>query len=479
MLPFENLSGDATQEFFSNGMTEEITAALAKVSGLNVVARTSAFQFKAQNRDIQSIGQQLHASHFIEGSVRKAGNRVRITAQLIAADSGVHMWAENYDRELTDVFAIQEEIATAIASALRVPLGLKAGQNLVSNRTTDTDSYQDYLRARTLVRVRGLPSRMAAAGLLERAVARDPNYAPAWGMLGQAYAAIAFPQDPAASLNRSTDEIRRVTAESLQKAEAAAQKAIRLDPNHIDGYTALALARNYRGQFVQAEDLYKQALSIDPGNPEALNQYSLMLVLVGRLKDALAMRLRLKELEPFVGPFNAITASVLALNGRNDEAMAIFKRGLPRTAAIVAELYASMGRYSEAADTLRGIPSGAVLPGAVSVPPGAVEEAIRLLRNAPAQTPSPQIILKGTPFAFVYVYAGTPDRVLEKFEPTAENGLLGDPQPGLLWGALYAPVRKTERFKAFVRKIGLVDYWKARGWPEFCHPVGADDFTCD
>ena len=140
-------------------MTEEITSALAKVPDLRVVARTSAFQFKAQNRDIQSIGQQLHATHFIEGSVRKAGDRVRITAQLIKADDGTHIWAENYDRELTDIFAIQEDIARAITTSLRMPLGLKPGENLVNNRSIDTDSYQDYLRARALVRVRGGPRR--------------------------------------------------------------------------------------------------------------------------------------------------------------------------------------------------------------------------------------------------------------------------------------------------------------------------------
>jgi len=114
VLPFANMSGDATQEFFSDGMTEEITSALAKVPDLRVVARTSAYQFKAQNRDIQSIGQQLHASHFIEGSVRKAGDRVRITVQLIKADDGTHIWSEDYDRQLTDIFATQEDIADAI-----------------------------------------------------------------------------------------------------------------------------------------------------------------------------------------------------------------------------------------------------------------------------------------------------------------------------------------------------------------------------
>ena len=129
MLPFANLSGDARQEFFSDGMTEEITAALAKIADLRVVARTSAFQFKGAEPDMQSDRAALGATHLIEGSVRKAGTRVRITAQLIKADDGTHIWTENYDRELTDVFAIQEDIASAIAGALRMPLGLKPGEN--------------------------------------------------------------------------------------------------------------------------------------------------------------------------------------------------------------------------------------------------------------------------------------------------------------------------------------------------------------
>src|SRR5262245_31903603 len=159
VLPFDNISGDPTQEFFSDGMTEEITAALAKVPDLRIIARSSAAQFKAQKRDIQSIGEQLHATHFIEGSVRKAGTRVRITAQLIKADDGTHIWTENYDRELTDVFAIQEDIATAIAGALRMPLGLKPGEQLVSSRSIDAESYQQFLRAKALVRLRarGVP----------------------------------------------------------------------------------------------------------------------------------------------------------------------------------------------------------------------------------------------------------------------------------------------------------------------------------
>src|SRR5262249_19664312 len=144
-------------------------------------------------------------------------------------------------------------------------------------------------------------------------------------------------------------------AQSLQKAEAAAQQAIRLDPNHADGYVALAIERDYRGRFAQAEDLYKQALVFDPENPEVLYQYGLMLTLFGRPKDSLGLLLRLQAQEPFVPLYLAATNNVLAVNGRNDEAIAMYKGRLPGAAPFLAQVYASMGRYGEAADVLREI----------------------------------------------------------------------------------------------------------------------------
>ena len=140
VLPFVNLSSDKEQEFFSDGITEEITSALAKVQKLRVVARTSAFEFKGKNEDIRQMGLALGATHLIEGSVRKDGNEVRITAQLIRADDGTHLWTESYDRELKAIFVVQEEVARAIAASLQVPLGLKQGESLVSRRTGDTES---------------------------------------------------------------------------------------------------------------------------------------------------------------------------------------------------------------------------------------------------------------------------------------------------------------------------------------------------
>src|SRR2546430_12598160 len=180
-------------------MTDEISGALAKIAELRVVGRASSFQYKKRDADLRTIGQALGATHLIEGSVRKAGNRVRISAELVQADNGLQVWSENYDRELTDVFAIQEDIAKAIAMSLRMPLGLKPGENLVNSRTKDESLHEEYLRATALVRTRtqnvvargqGLEQLTEAIGRLDQVVARDPEFAPAWARQGLAYASI-------------------------------------------------------------------------------------------------------------------------------------------------------------------------------------------------------------------------------------------------------------------------------------------------
>ena len=259
---------------------------------------------------------------------------------------------------------------------------------------------------------------------------------------------------------------------SLQKAETAAQQAARLDPNDADAYTALGFVRRMRGRHVEAEDMFKQALSLDPENSETLHHYSLLLADVGRVKEALLLRLRLQAQDPLVPQFNAVTNSHLVMNGRNDEAFAILKalRPMKRNLNLLAYVYASKGRYNDAAEVLREIPSRAF-------PPGTVDEAVRLLRAAPAPVQaasSPTMLSKGW-LGWVYLYASAPDRALDFSQVQADAGYW---DANWLWFPEYAPVRKTERFKALMRKAGQVDYWRARGWPEFCHPVGNDDFAC-
>ena len=231
MLPFLNLSGDASQEFFSDGMTEEITSALAMVPDLKVVARTSAFQFKGEKNDMRAVGQALNATHLIEGSVRKDGNRVRITAQLIEVGKGTHLWSENYDRQLSDIFATQEEIARTVVGSLMAPLGLAPGERLVSNRTTDAESYQQYLRAKALVRARAERARCDRPAGTD-VVARDPDYAPAWALLAQAYA-LTPNYHPA--LRRRDRGVAPRRGRVASEAEAAARRAIQLDPNSRTG----------------------------------------------------------------------------------------------------------------------------------------------------------------------------------------------------------------------------------------------------
>jgi len=471
VLPFTNLSDDAQQQFFSDGMTEEITSALARVPDLRVVARTSAYQFRDQNRDIQSIGQQLGATHFIEGSVRRAGDRVRITAQLIKADDGTHVWAENYERQLTDVFAIQEEIARAIATSLRMPLGVRPGENLVSSRAIDPDSYQQYLRAKALVRsrARGVPQ---AIEILEPLVARNPDFAPAWAQLAYAYG-----QMPNASRNVSIEALRRAVDAFLPKGEAAGRRAIQLDPNLPDAYWSLARVQVSRGKFLVAEELYSKALDLDPNYPDGLSGYGNLLANVGRLKEALAMKQQLLTLEPYVPAFNVGVGEMLWINGQNDAALARFE-GLRGDAGItrdVAMIYAGMGRFKEAADALQEIDSGPNLPPAIKA------AGVGLLRKAPAVPAPPESLPQLGTLGFIYLYAGAPERVLEPYETWVEAGYLasGGSDNALLWHPSYAPLRKTERFKAFVRATGYIDYWRAKGWPEFCRPVGADEFACD
>jgi tetratricopeptide (TPR) repeat protein len=292
--------------------------------------------------------------------------------------------------------------------------------------------------------------------------------------LGQAH--VLTPNFVAEFANGSTEKYRVLAGKALQEGEAAAQKAIQLDHANIDGHIALALARNYRGNFVQAEDSYKQAISLDPGSPDALHQYSLMLAGVGRTKDSLAMRLRLREQEPLVPVYNWILGDVLWESGRSDEAITILK-DLPATLYprfFLAEIYASMGRYGEAADALQQVPLGFFLPGQL-------EEAIRLLRGVPGEKPaSERIQLSNGFFGFVYLRTGTPERALDWFEALVDAGFpaLGNAQR-LLLSPLYTSVLKADRAKMLMRKIGLVDYWRARGWPDLCHPTTGDDFECN
>ena len=479
VLPFVNLSSDKEQEFFSDGMTEEITSALAKIPNMRVVARTSAFQFKGQNQDMRAVGQALSATHLIEGSVRKDGNEVRITAQLIKVDDGTHLWTESYNRELKGVFALQEEIASSIAGALQVPLGLKQGDTLVSNRTDDLDSYDQYLRAKALRRVGGTNIAQAIK-ILEIVVARDPGFAPAWGLLASAY--VLLPTGNTRAYRSGSLEEARLAVQSTQdKGEKAAREAIRLDSKNATAYYVLASIQRARGNWLAAEDLYRQALPLDANDADSINSYGNMLANVGRLKEALRLKEQARTLEPFEPTFRMAATQIMQLSGQSKATIPIieairvdFGDGNNRN-ILLAMAYAAEGRYADAADTLLLIPTANSMVSRQSV-----EDAARLLRTAPAKAKTPEVLpaLVGE-LNFVYAYVGALNRILEYPERVIQFHDVGRSGIAPLWHPRYAPMRKTERFKALMRNVGLVDYWRARGWPDLCHPVSTDDFVCD
>jgi TolB-like protein/DNA-binding winged helix-turn-helix (wHTH) protein/Flp pilus assembly protein TadD len=477
VLPFTNMSGNRGEEYFSDGMTEEVNGALSNISGLHIIARRSAFRFKNQNQDVRNVAKLLGATDIIEGSIRKDGSRVRVSAQLIRGADGVQLWSHTYERNLTDIFAIQEEIASSIAAALRIPLGLDPGEQLVANRTRNLDSYEQYLRARALYRGRHVQE---AISILEPAVQRDPNYAPAHSLLAMAYNLI-----PVYLLNESrftSIAAGRAAIEGIYvKSEAQARLALRLDPHQSEAYVAIALNNADRLNWIAAEDNFRRAFSINPNDADAIHLYGLTLADMGRLRDALASRKKLHEIEPFVPIYNVMTAAMLQLTGKNTEALAMLAAtpGSGPTTYFrniyLARGYAIAGRYAEAADALL-----AMSPEVKRVSRKSVEDAATLLRKLAQSQPLPEPLpqLEGE-LGFVYAFTAEPQEVLAGVERDLALNF-GDLAPfDSPWLPLYSPVRGTERFLTLVRNAGLVTYWRRRQWADHCHAVGAGEIQCN
>ena len=273
VLPFLNMSGDAEQEYFSDGISEDITTDLSKVSALEVIARNTAFQFKGQSLDVGDIARKLGVTHVLEGSVRKAGNRVRISAQLIDGTTGGHVWAERFDRELTDIFTIQDEISRAIVRALKIKL-LPQEKEAIENRgTADANAYNLYLMARQLwisgnygdVRRDEIVIRTA-----QKAITLDSNYAQAWGLLAIAQASLRYHH------GRDVDD-----------GLAAAEEALRIDPTLAAPYSVRARHLAELGDFDRAEAEISRGLELDPNSWEVNREAARLAMQRRRIEEAM------------------------------------------------------------------------------------------------------------------------------------------------------------------------------------------------
>jgi TolB-like protein len=318
VLPFVNMSSDPEQEYFSDGISEEILNALAKVKELKVAGRTSSFAFKGQNQDLRQIGDTLGVENILEGSVRRSGTTVRITAQLIQVEDGFHLWSETYDRELTDVFAIQDEIAGAILQQLKAHL-LDGEQIVVNTTRANSEAFDLYLLAKQRIYERTRPTLEAAAATLDRAIAIDPDYAPAYAQRG--ITALLLRDEQYGTLPKE---------QAQTQAKLYLDQALRLDPDQPEALAGMGLYHiNIPGHTDEAIAFLEKSLAINPNLIDASNWLQSAYSNAGRLGETVAILRQMAERDPLYRPGIANMNRFQVFLGELDEAQAMVERLRP------------------------------------------------------------------------------------------------------------------------------------------------------
>ena len=371
VLPFADLSPAGDQEYFSDGLTEEILNALVRIPGLRVPARTTSFAFKGRNVPVPEIARQLGVAHVLEGSVRRAGDRLRITAQLVDARNDRHLWSETYDRDLADVFAVQEEIARAVTAALEVRLagGAESRVNAAAGRivatgTADSEAYELYLRGLHAWNRRSGPALHQAARYFEQALERDSSFARGWAGLALTYVLIPEYTDTLAD-------------RWLPRVRLAAGRALAVDSSLAEAYTALGYAHALEWDIAASELEFRRALAVNPSYATAHQWFSSGLSGTGRIEEALPLMERARDLDPLSFIINANLADQYLFLGRLDDAVIQYERALelnpdgsPDYQAAYAVALVHAGRKDDAlrqADLLLRRPGGLTVIGRAQV----------------------------------------------------------------------------------------------------------------
>jgi TolB-like protein/Tfp pilus assembly protein PilF len=453
VLPFVNLSSDKENEYFSDGLTDDLINALTKVQGLRVVARSSAFQFKGKSPDIRAVGRQLNVATVLEGSVQKSGGRLRITAQLSSVADGYHLWSETYDRQLQDVFAVQDEISHAIVRALEVRVAGALGK-LVSSPTADLDAYNHYLEGRFHLNQWRLESVRKGIEDFQQAIAKDPGYAPAYAGLADCYTWLAaFGWSPA--------------REDMPRAREAATRALQLDESLAAAHVSLGYVKAfYDWDWPGAEREFTRALQLNPGDPDGHFAYSLTwLTPRGRLDQALDEIGRALVLDP-LSPYKITAAGMIYRDRRDyDRAKERFRKAIELDPAFylaydeLRGLDCENGRFDEAAAVTQAM--HAVLPSAsdtgtrayIAARHGRKAEARALAEawNQEAQRAGKHDI--SCVIAEVYAAMGDKERAIQWLNKAYEER-----SPMLAYVKVmscYDSLHSDPRFKALVKRIGL------------------------
>ena len=451
VLPFVDLSETKDQEYFCDGMTEEIIDALARVRGFHVAARSSAFAFKNKQQDIREIGRKLNVSAVLEGSVRKSGNRLRVTAQLNSVTDGYHLWSETYEREMKDIFALQDEISRAIVSTLRVQLGEAGKAPLVTAPTGNLEAYDLYLEARYLhSKWRPEPMRQSIT-LFERAIARDPGFAPAYAGLASSYTWLGF--------------FRVRPRDVMPGAKEAARKALSLDSRLGAAHLSLGDVKAlYDWDWEGARREYQTALQINPDDWGAHFSYGLIyLAPQGRIDEAIREMQRARDLDPLNVTIGTYLGMLFDFNGQYDKAVS----QLQATLAIepdFAEAYSTLFRayldqrkFAEAQAALDRCHElvGQIAPGLANAQLVAAEGHLDTARQilAACERAGEREYMSHGSVACVYAALGDKDGAFRNLERgfAERDGMLAylKTYPAL------ATLRSDPRFRELLRRVNL------------------------
>ncbi len=453
VLPFADMSPQRDQEYFCDGITEELINALAKVEGLRVASRTSAFQFKGKAEDIGKIGSQLKVRMVLEGSVRKAGDRLRVTAQLIDVAEGYHLWSERYDREMKDVFAVQDEISQAVVNTLRIKLLGQPSAHLVKRATENLEAYDLYLRARSYQNRWHAEGMKKAVEYYGRAVTIDPMYAAAYAGMAEAYAMLAY-------WTMSPIEI-------WNQAKVVALKALEIDDTLGEAHSSLGVILSfYDWDWAAAEREFKRAIGLNPAFTHAHTFYSVYLLAVGRLDEALIEIKRAIELDPLSLDTNGSLGCAFYFRREYDEAIEQFRKTLeldpshPRAYYYLGRAYIGKAMFEEAVAALQ---RGSQCSGSDLRILGVLGHAYALMdkRNeaqklldefkAPSKPGFPSFSVFSR--ALIHIGFGENDQAFECLEQLCEerSTLLHWPKVDPLFDSL----RSDPRLQDLLRRIGL------------------------
>jgi serine/threonine-protein kinase len=449
VLPFRNMSADRENEYFSDGMTEEIINALTKIEALRVASRTSAFAFKGKDEDVRRIGAALGVKTVLEGSIRQSGRKIRITAQLINVADGYHLWSERFDREMEDVFAVQDEISRSIADTLKVRLLPAEAASLAARGTEDIEAYNDYLKGRYHYNRREAPEAIAE---FERALARDPRYTSAYTGLADAYCIYGFYGGIS-------------TLDAFARARAAARKARELQPESAEVHVSLALVEHYFGWDIAREETeLREAIRLAPRSAAAYSWLGLCLALVrGANDESIAMARRATELEPLSANAQTNVGAAFYAARRFDEAVQEFRRALhidpnaPYPLWLITLSLMALGRNDEAVASLEKVAALTKrkqshylgLLGGAYAAAGNREKALAVAAELEDLASREYV----APFhlAFLHIPLGNADEAVSCLEKACAD------RNALTWwvrnGAFYDPIRSHPGFPALLAKI--------------------------